>query len=485
MKKLPVQLLLLPAISVSLVSCTKTPPKPDILFIAVDDLNDWITPLGGRADMHTPNLDALASRGMIFTNAHCTAPASCPSRASVMTGVRPSTSGIYDNNNLWRESPVLRSAVTIPEFFRTQGYAVKGGGKIFHALSWIQTAYGIDQNDSTIWDDYFPSLSRSLPPDVWPESYTIDSSLTVRWDNVAGAGTQGRPSYFLDWGPLGKSEDMADYKVVDWAIGEMNKTHDKPLFLAVGIFRPHIPWFAPQEYFDMYPMDSRDLPKILENDLDDVSPVMSRTLRRGWQKWMVENNQWKNAVQGYEACISFSDAMLGRLLQGLKESGKEDNTIIVLWSDHGMHIGEKEQWEKFTLWEESTRVPMIVVVPGMTKAGSRSSEAVSLLDIYPTLVDLVGGARFDQLEGSSLMEILKDPTMVRDEPAVTTHNRNNHSIRTERYRYIKYNNGDEELYDHATDPDEFYNLAGNADRRELMDSLAVWLPTINAERIQK
>ena len=212
---------------------------------------------------------------------------------------------------------------------------------------------------------------------------------------------------------------------------------------------------------------------------------MSRTLRRGWQKWMVENNQWKNAVQGYEACISFSDAMLGRLLQGLKESGKEDNTIIVLWSDHGMHIGEKEQWEKFTLWEESTRVPMIVVVPGMTKAGSRSSEAVSLLDIYPTLVDLVGGARFDQLEGSSLMEILKDPTMVRDEPAVTTHNRNNHSIRTERYRYIKYNNGDEELYDHATDPDEFYNLAGNADRRELMDSLAVWLPTINAERIQK
>jgi arylsulfatase A-like enzyme len=485
MKTVSLKLLLLPAMPVAMLSCTDAPTRPDILFIAVDDLNDWITPLGGRPDMHTPNLDALASRGMVFTNAHCSAPASCPSRASIMTGVRPSTSGIYDNNNLWRESPVLQSAVTIPEYFRTQGYTVKGGGKIFHALSWIQTAYGIDQNDSTIWDDYFPSLSRSLPPDLWPESYTIDSILTVRWDNMAGAGTQGRPSYFFDWGPLGESEDMSDYKVVDWAVGELNKTHDKPLFLAVGIFRPHIPWFAPQEYFDLYPMEDRELPKILENDLDDVSQAMAHTLRRGWQKWMIENNQWKNAVQGYEACISFSDAMLGRLLQGLKESGREDNTIIVLWSDHGMHIGEKEQWEKFTLWEESTRVPLMVVVPGLTKPGSRSSEAVSLLDVYPTLVDLVGGTSFSQLEGTSLIEILKDPSTERIDPAITTHNMNNHAIRTERYRYIKYSNGDEELYDHATDPDEFFNLALRPDSRGIMDSLSVWLPIVNAERIEK
>ena len=360
------------------VSCNQESVKPDVLFIAVDDLNDWITPLGGRENMHTPNLDRLAAMGTLFDNAHCTAPACCPSRTSVMTGVRPSTSGIYSNNHQWRESPVLKNAITIPEYFREQGYSVKGGGKIFHALSWIRTAYGVDQNDSTIWDEYFPSLSRSLPPSIWPESYKVNEVGTVTWKNIAGADTKGRPNNFFDYSPLGEEEDMADYKVVDWAISELNKSHEKPLFLAVGIFRPHIPWFAPQEYFDLYPKDERSLPAIMENDLDDVSEVALPWVRRGWQRWMLENNEWANAVQAYEACISFSDAMLGRLLDGLEESGRADNTIIVLWSDHGMHIGEKEQWEKFTLWEESTRVPMIVVAPGITTPGQCQKRPLAL-----------------------------------------------------------------------------------------------------------
>lgn len=462
-----------------LASCSKITKQPDVLFIAIDDMNDWISPLGGRENMHTPNLDALAAQGMLFENAHCTAPACCPSRTSVMTGVRPSTSGVYSNGHIWRDSPVLKNAITIPEFFRGQGYTVKGGGKIFHALSWIRTAYGVDQNDSTIWDEYYPSLSRSMPPSVWPESYQVNDVGTVTWENVAGAGTDRRPSNFFDYGPLGKEEDMADYKVVDWAVNELNKDHDKPLFLAVGIFRPHIPWFAPQEYFDLYPQDDRELPYILENDLDDVSKIALPWLRRGWQRWMLENNEWANAVQGYEACISFSDAMLGKLIDGLKKSGKADNTIIVLWSDHGMHIGEKEQWEKFTLWEESTRVPLIVIAPGITRAGSVSKEAVSLIDIYPSLVNLIGGKSFDQLEGTDLTPLLKDPLSSREEPAITTFHNNNHSIRTERWRYIHYNNGDEELYDHQNDPDEFYNLARNDKYRELMDSLKLWLPKVN------
>ena len=464
-----------------LISCSEQDKQADILFIAVDDMNDWINPLGGRDHMYTPTLDALAARGMLFENAHCTAPACCPSRTSVMTGVRPGTSGIYSNNHLWRESPVLKNALTIPEYFRNRGYTVKGGGKIFHALSWIRTAYGVDQNDSTIWDDYFPSLSRSMPPSVWPETYRIDEAETVTWENFDGGETEGRPSYFFDWGALGEEEDMADYKVVDWAISELNKKHEKPLFLAVGIFRPHIPWFAPAEYFDMYSGRDRELPGILENDLEDVSEVSLRWLRRQWQKWMIENNVWRNAVQAYEACISFSDAMIGRLIRGLEESGRADNTIIVLWSDHGMHIGEKEQWEKFTLWEESTRVPLNVVAPGTTKAGSRSGEAVILLDIFPSLASLTGGEIFDQLEGTDLTPLLIDPTAERDIPAITTFHRNNHSIRTERWRYIRYNNGDEELYDHVNDPDEFYNLAGNPDYRPLMDSLSIWIPDINRE----
>lgn len=477
MKRITLLLFILLPLVIS--SCSRQNPMPDVLFISVDDMNDWITPLGGRDHMHTPGLDRLASMGMLFENAHCTAPACCPSRTSVMTGVRPSTSGVYSNNSQWRESPVLKNALTIPEFFRMMGYTVKGGGKIFHALTWIETAYGVDQNDSTIWDDYYPSMSRSLPADVWPETYSIDQQGTVTWENVAGKGTPGRPSYFFDFGPMGTDEEMGDYKVVDWAINELNSIHDKPLFLAVGIFRPHIPWFVPEKYFSLYDQTGRNLPEFMENDLDDVSSVGISWIRRSWHRWMLENNEWANAVQAYEASISFSDAMIGRLLDGLEKSGRADNTIIILWSDHGMHIGEKQQWEKFTLWEESTRVPLIVIAPGVTEPGSRSSEAVSLLDIFPTLVDLAGGENFSQLEGVSLTPLLDDPTSVREEPAITTFHRNNHSVRTERWRYIRYHNGDEELYDHQTDPDEYYNLAYDKQYREITDSLAKWLPEIN------
>ena len=196
---------------------------------------------------------------------------------------------------------------------------------------------------------------------------------------------------------------------------------------------------------------------------------------------MIENNEWKKAVQGYEACISFSDAMLGRLIKGLEKSRRVDNTIIVLWSDHGMHIGEKEQWEKFTLWEESTRVPLLVIAPGITEPGSKSGEAVSLLDIYPSLVNLIGKDPSEQLEGISLLPLLINPGNKRDEPAITTFHQNNHSVRTERWRYICYSNGDEELYDHSIDPDEFNNIAGNKGYRPLLDSLKTWLPNINLQ----
>jgi arylsulfatase A-like enzyme len=459
----------------------KTPPN--VLFIAIDDLNDWTGFLGGRDGVYTPNLDALAARGMAFTNAHCSAPACGPSRASLMTGIRPSTSGIYDNSAEWRKSPVLAHAKTIPEYFREAGYIVKGGGKIFHALSWIRDRYGIDQNDPTIWDAYFPSKERSLPESVWPKSAVKDSTGYVSWQPLAGNGTAKRPSGFFDYGALGNNEEMADYKVVDWAVDELNKEHKKPLFLAVGIFRPHIPWFVPKEYFDRYPIENITLPKIEENDLDDVSSIAIKHLRRDWQKWMLTNNEWKKAIQAYQASVTFSDAMVGRLIEGLEKSGKLDETIIVLWSDHGMHIGEKEQWEKFTLWEESTRVPLIVVAPGTTKASTKTGEAVSLLDVYPTLVELSGGMIFEQLEGQSLKPLLENPLLTREKPAVTTWHYNNHAIRTKNWRYISYSNGDEELYNHKSDPDEFYNLANKPENRVLMDSLQQWMPKTNFHEI--
>jgi arylsulfatase A-like enzyme len=276
---------------------------------------------------------------------------------------------------------------------------------------------------------------------------------------------------------------MADYKVVDWAISELNKKHDKPFFQAVGIFRPHIPWFVPQKYFDLYPLDKLKLPEILEGDLDDCSEIGQKFCRRKWQTWLVKHDKWKEAVQGYLASISFADAQLGRLLDAFEASDYADNTVIVLWSDHGMHIGEKEHWEKFTLWEESTRVPLMIAGPSVKQPGRKSNQSVSLLDVYPTLVELCGYETFDQLEGQSLVNLLHDPAATRKRPAITTWGKNNHAVRTERWRYIHYKNGDQELYDHNNDPDEYHNLAGDKKYAPLMKELAQWLPKINADSV--
>lgn len=439
--------------------------RPNVLFIAVDDLNDWIHCLGGREGVHTPNIDRLAARGILFTNAHCTAPSCAPSRASLLTGVRPSTSGAYQNDQDWRKSSVLKHVVTIPGHFRANGYRTTGGGKIQHCLSFSK-AMQAGYIEPRSWDDYFPSLNEQMPdeprPDFFPEE-------------------DGRPLRWFSWGvmPLPDSE-MPDAKITDWAVGELTRSSQQPFFLAVGIYRPHIPWWVPKKYFDIYPREKVRLPKVLQNDLDDVPEAGRRFSRRHWHKWVVENKQWERAVQGYLASMSFADAMIGRLLEALDKSGKADNTIIVLWSDHGMHLGEKENWEKFTLWEEATRVPLIFVAPGVTHPGTTCSRPVSLLDIYPTLVELTGLSRPQQLEGVSLVPWLKDPGAPKEEPAVTTWKFGNHSVRTDRWRYIRYNDGTEELYDHETDPDEFTNLAGRSEYRETIEKLAARLPKVNA-----
>ena len=469
-------------------SCsTAEAPKPNVLFIAVDDMNDWIGCLGGYpGEVHTPNLDRLAARGVLFTNAHCTAPACNPSRASLLTGVRPSTSGVYMNADNWRASPALKDAVTLPAYFRSQGYRTTGGGKIFHALSWINHGYGQDRNDVTAWDDYYPSLDRQMPDTRFPEGVQKipkDSFWSYKWPRIAkgkGLKSEFRPPYFMDWAPFPPSEEkFADEKVIDWAVAELAKQHDRPFFQAVGIFRPHIPWYVPREYFDLYPLDDVHLPAERpdwRNNLPESGQEMGQ-LRRRWHQWIAANDEWKKAVQGYLASISFTDAQLGRLLDALDASPHAGNTIIVLWSDHGFHLGERETWEKFTLWEESTRVPLMVVAPGVTTAGAKCSRPVSLLDIYPTLVDLAGLPPVaEQLEGTSLTPWLRDVSFPKEAPAITTYEGDNHAVRTERWRYIRYQDGSEELYDHESDPGEFTNLAGRPDYEDVKKRLAVWIP---------
>ncbi len=450
--------------------------RPNVLFIAVDDLNDWPNCLGGyKGNISTPHLDRLAARSVLFTNAHCSAPSCCPSRASLMTGIRPSTSGVYNNNQIWRESPALRDAATIPEHFRASGYRAVGGGKIFHALSWIRTTYGIDQNDFDAWDEYFPSRQRSMPETAWPAGASENAQRTWRWDPVAKGNVGQRPPYYFDWGaiPVPDSE-VGDFKVVDWAIRELQKNHSRPFFQAVGIFKPHIPWFVPQKYFDLYPLDEIVTPDVRLDWEVNTPPAGLRLVRRGWHKWVLENDQWRKAIQGYLASISFADTQLGRLLDALDASPYRDDTIVVLWSDHGFHLGERDHWEKFTLWERSTRVTFMMTAPEVTTPGTRCEEPASLLDIYPTLIDLCGLPRLKTLEGLSLVPQLRDVRAPRARPIVTTWGRS-HAVRDRRWRYIRYENGGEELYDHEQDPGEWSNLADNPQYSGIKADMLDWL----------
>lgn len=453
--------------------------RPNILFIAIDDMNDWVGPLANHLPKaKTPHMDRMASEGVMFTNAHCASPVCHPSRLSVMTGVHPARSKVINNEfssrgqPTWRKNQVLKDVVTLSQHFRDYGYNAFGTGKIYHALQWWDGSECPGQD----WDKYWPSADKPIPAWIRPDLVS---------DEAAGL-TPGRPlgdAQLFGAHPLNISDERtSDYKVVQWAVSKLNETHEKPFFLACGIFRPHIPWEVPKKYFDMYPLETIQLPPHQKDDLKDA---MSHG-REQWHQWVVENDLWENFVQGYLACITYADAMLGHLLQGFRMSRYSNDTIIVLWSDHGMHLGEKENWEKFTLWEESTRVPLFFSVPGITKAGTTVHCPVSLVDIYPTLCELTGLPVPVHCDGESLVPILYNQSDKHNKPVITSFGfpvrRNGkrvigHSIRTERWRYIQYSHGFEELYDHANDPNEFNNLANDSRYFEIKHKLAQSIPS--------
>ncbi|MHC4424521.1 MAG: sulfatase-like hydrolase/transferase [Planctomycetota bacterium] len=436
--------------------------RPNVLFMAIDDLNDWIGCLGGHPDVKTPNLDKLAERGVLFTNAHCSAPACNPSRASLMTGILPSTSGVYHNPDPWRKSPALKNAVTIPQHFMAHGYSAVGGGKIYHG--------GFP--DPASWQDYFPSQRKNKPDDPMPP----------------GRPLNGIPkTAHFDWGPVDvPDEQMGDRQVAKWAAEQLRKEHDKPFFVACGFFRPHLPWYVPTKYFDMYPLDKITLPNVNEDDLDDVPPIGKKMAKpQGDHAKVIKHKQWRKAVQAYLASISFVDACVGRVINALDKSAFADNTVIILWSDHGWHLGEKLHWRKFSLWEEATHNVLMVVAPGVTQRGQRCSRPVTMLDIYPTLIDLCNLPAKNELEGRSFLPLLKDPEAKRDRPALTTHGRNNHSLRSERFRYIRYSDGTEELYDRDKDALEWHNLAGDRKYAEVKKQFAKWLPQTNVPDVPR
>lgn len=432
--------------------------RPNVLFISIDDLNDWIGCLGGHPDVRTPNLDRFAASGVNFSNAHCAAPLCNPSRASLMTGIRPSTSGVYDNPQPMRRSPVLANAVTLSQHFRAAGYSVTGGGKIYHGAF----------PDPQSWDDYYPNQGPYRSPDPSPPKLPANGI--------------PKTSQF-DWGPVDVPDaEMGDYKVAEWARQQLSRRHAKPFFLACGIYRPHLPWYVPRKYFEMYPLDRITPPEVNENDLDDV-PDAGRRIAQPERDHanVLKYNQWRHAVQGYLASITFADAMVGRVLEALDGSPHAADTTVVLWSDHGWHLGEKLHWRKFALWEEATHNVLMVRAPGLTRAGGRCARTVNLLDIYPTLIEMAQLPRRTELEGRSLMPLLKNPAARWPYPTLTTYRKDNHSVRDERWRYIRYADGSEELYDRDKDPLEWTNLAARKELEGEKRRLAQWLPKVNAE----
>ena len=426
-----------------------TGSKPNVLFIALDDLNDWVGCLGGHPQTKTPNIDKLAASGVLFTNAHCAAPSCNPSRTAIFTGVPPYRSGLYENIQKLRD--VLPDAELLPHHFSRNGYWSAGSGKLLHYII-----------DPPSWDDYFPAKAQDDP---FPRTFDPPNrplSLPV-----------GGPWQYIDtdWGPLKVSDEQygGDWLVTQWIGEQLQRAHDKPFFLGCGIYKPHEPWFVPEKYFAPFPIEGIQVgPGYKADDLDDVPPAGQQLARNRYFPHIQAHGQWKNGVQAYLASIHYADAMVGRVLEALEKSPARDNTIVVLLSDHGWHLGEKEHWQKYTGWRLCTRVPLIIRVPkgaaGLpagTAAGAVCDRAVSLTDLYRTLTDLCGlpAAQNKGASERSLVPLLRDPQAAWPHAAITQlQTPGTYAVSRDHWRYIHYANGDEELYDIAADPREWTNL---------------------------
>jgi len=438
--------------------------RPNILFVAIDDLNDWVGCMGGHPDAVTPNIDRLARRGTLFTNAHTAAPICGPSRAAIMTGQFPATTGIYGQINDTKLRKFVQehgNLVLLPEQFAHDGYHTMSVGKIFHQGG----GAGAFDEDGGRMGGVGPKPGKRF-------------NYNPEWFEHKKGNTQ------TDWGAYPERDDqMPDYKTADWAIERLGRSYDKPFFLAVGFQRPHVPWYVPQKWFDRFDREKLTLPPYKADDLDDV-PATGRAVNEAPMmpdtEWAIEQNQWRKIIQAYLVSTTFADAQLGRVLDALARSPYADNTIIVLWTDHGYHIGEKNRFAKQTVWERSTRTPLVIAGPKLP-AGQRVEAPVSLVDMYPTLLDLASvPAPPQKLEGHSLTPLLRDPETDWPHVALTTYGWSNHSLRGPRYRYIRYEDGSEELYDHRNDPNEWHNLAGDPAHSAVIERLEKHLPDRNA-----
>ena len=508
----------------SLIYSNAQTDKPNVLFIICDDLNDAVEGMGGHPQAITPNMDKLAKMGVRFTNAQCNVPICGPSRASLWSGLYPHTTGYYgykQQQNHWRRNPVLKNSVTLLEHMTNDGYKVYATGKIHHnghedwsifkdkkGKSGFNVRSSMGPYPSGTKEDY-KGRGKShpdMPKDIkgWDSSFGPVRNIS---DSFNGSG-HWKYTFGSDKTYKYVSEEdrdlMADEKSVVYAKTILKKEHDKPFMLAVGFNRPHTPLYVPEKYFNMYGLDTLKVARVKENDLEDCSKILYKdhnlgTKNYGYHKYNQVNDSCdkealKKWTQAYLACVTFVDDQSGSLLNAIENSAYAKNTLIVFTSDHGYHMGEKQQLFKNSVWEESTRVPLIIAGPGV-KQSAECEVPVSLIDFYPTVVDYCGlsehpnkDTNAKELDGFSLRELLAKPQKNKwkgPEIAISAVASNkpleinqpgaavdqNFSVRSKQYRYVICSNGEEELYDHYVDPFEWNNLVGIPEYKKVKEKL--------------
>ena len=426
----------------------------NVLFVAVDDLNNDLACLG-RREVKSPNTDRLAARGVAFERCYCQFPLCSPSRTSLLTGLRPDQTKVYDLSLHFRKT--IPNVVTMPQMFRRNGYFVARVGKMYH--------YGVPGQIGTAGLD---------DPESWDVAINPRGRDKDEEDKLTNLTKGGLGSAVAWYESPGADEEFTDGIVATEVIKLLEQTRDKPFFIGCGFYRPHVPWIVPKKYFDMYPVETIELPKNPPNDLDDV-PAPGRTLKT--PNYGLSDEELRMAIRAYRASTTYMDAQLGRVLDALDRLGLTDKTIVIFWGDNGYLLGEHGMWQKQSLFEQSARVPMILAAPAARGAGKVSPRVVETLDLYPTLADLCGLTPPPGLAGTSLRPLLEDPAAAWSRPAYTQVRRKaaqlgangkpvffmGYSVRTERWRYSEYDGGKQgaELYDHQADPGEHTNLAAD------------------------
>ena len=440
--------------------------KLNILYIAIDDMNNWVGAMGGAAK--TPNIDKLASEGRLFSNAYCVVPACNPSRVAILTGVRPETNGQYTNPGNFRDLPGNATRITLPMYLQQNGYEAVAAGKVFHNGRG-KGSEPDPQSDPQSWNYQF-----SNNVGTGGHSLFLDENNQAKW--LEGAMHKDgmdikKPEYLSKFGVWGitpeKKEETADWQNATFASNYLKEKHEKPFFLSVGLFRPHSPQIAPKEFFDMYPLENVVVPELPEDDMDDVPQIAKTNFSSDFVKLVKDKGQLKLATQAYLASVSFADACIGKILKGIEEGPNKENTIVVLWTDHGWQLAHKNRWEKFSLWKQATNSPLIIKYPNMKNKGVVINQAVSLLDLFPTVLDLSAIKKPDFLEGISLVPLLTDSTYKRKEPALVTYEKGNISAQKNEWNFIQYQDGSEELYNHLNDPKEFKNIINEKGNEKL------------------